>query len=100
METRLAAKLRAMRGQGESYTDLILRLFVGRDVDGQIIAVRRMLDQLFSVLDCRTHVVSAARLATECRACILGRRVSSVQHGNAAMPKPPATGDLASALAP
>jgi hypothetical protein len=75
-----------MRRPYESYSDLILGLFVGRDVDGQIDAVRRMLAQLFSVLDCRTHVVSAARLITECRACIPGRRVSSVQHGNAAMP--------------
>jgi hypothetical protein len=31
---------------------------------------------------------SAARLATERRACIPGRRASSVQHGNAAMPEP------------
>ena len=56
--------------------------------------------ELFSALNCRRHLASAARLATERRACIPGRRVSSVQHGNAAMPKPPATGDLASALAP
>jgi hypothetical protein len=39
---------------------------------------------------------SAARLATERRACIPGRRVSSVQHGNAAMPKP--INDIASAF--
>jgi hypothetical protein len=56
--------------------------------------------ELFFALDCRTPLASAARLATERRACIPGRRVSSVQHGNAAMPLPPATGDLASALAP
>ena len=55
--------------------------------------------RLFSAFDCRTHLASAARLITERRACIPGRRVSSVQHGNAAMPEPPATGDLASALA-
>jgi hypothetical protein len=57
--------------------------------------------ELFSLLDCRKHLASAARLATERRACIPGRRVFlSVQHGNAAMPNPPATGDLLSALAP
>jgi hypothetical protein len=44
--------------------------------------------ELFSLLDCRKHLTSAARLITERRACIPGRRVSSVQHGNAAMPKP------------
>jgi hypothetical protein len=44
--------------------------------------------ELFSGRNCRTHLVSAARLATERRACIPGRRVSSVQHGIAAMPRP------------
>ena len=56
--------------------------------------------ELFYASDCRKHLASAARLITERRACIPGRRVSSVQHGNAAVPMPPATGDLASALAP
>jgi hypothetical protein len=37
----------------------------------------------------------------ECRACIPGRRVSSMQHGNAAMPKRAATAGLVtSALTP
>jgi hypothetical protein len=43
---------------------------------------------LLSALCRRTQLASAARLATERRACIPGRRASSVQHGNAAMPKP------------
>jgi hypothetical protein len=46
------------------------------------------LTMLFSGLDCRRHLARAARLITERRACIPGRRVPSVQRGNAAMPKP------------
>jgi hypothetical protein len=56
-------------------------------------------------VSCSTHwtVVNIwpARLdrRVERRACIPGRCVSSVQHGNASMPLPPATSDLASAIA-
>ena len=57
--------------------------------------------ELFSTLRCRTHLVSAARLTGRTPGLhARSPRHRSVQHGSAAMPKPPATGDLASALAP
>ena len=46
LEVRWVDKLDALHGKGESYSDVISRLFVGRDVDRQIDAVRRMLDQV------------------------------------------------------
>ena len=44
---------------------------------------------LFTALDRHIHLASAARLITECRACIPGRRVyHQCSMENAAMPKP------------
>jgi hypothetical protein len=39
LEVRWVDKLDALHGKGESYSDVILRLFVGRNVDRQIDAV-------------------------------------------------------------
>jgi len=36
LESAIVDQLRAMRGPGESYSDVILRLLVGRDGDGHI----------------------------------------------------------------
>jgi hypothetical protein len=83
-----------MRGPGEEYSDVILRL-VGTEVGR---AGRPILSSIPQRRCYAWHGVD--RLARRHAGLHSRFHVPSVQHGSVAMPVPSATGDQASALAP
>jgi hypothetical protein len=83
-----------MRGPGEEYSDVILRL-VGTEVG------RAGRPIFYSLPRRRCYArYGVDRLREPTRGAALPLPRPSVQHGSVAMPVPSATGDQASALAP